>query len=257
MKYCICSIVLIFLFVGCQSNKVLVSGVAKKKVTVKKIVAKNNKIISNFSTATIRSTAKYKDKNQSYSVTTAIRIKKDSIIWISVKILGIPLAKALITPQKVSYYEKINNTYFEGDFSMLSNWLGTELNYNKVQNLFLGKPIETIQHQLYTASIKDELHYLSEKEPKNFIKTFFFEGNHFLLKKEQIKQPQTQSVVTVDYPNYAQYEKWIMPTEINITAQQKDTITLEIMYKNITFNEQVKFPFSIPSGYKRIFPYIN
>ena len=50
----------------------------------------------------------------------------------------------MITPSKVSYYEKINNTYFEGDFSMLSNWLGTDLNLNKVQNLFLGKAIDNL-----------------------------------------------------------------------------------------------------------------
>ena len=41
------------------------------------------------------------------------------------------MAKALITPTKVSYYEKINNTYFEGDFSLLSNWLGTDLDFQK------------------------------------------------------------------------------------------------------------------------------
>jgi hypothetical protein len=48
------------------------------------------------------------------------------------------MAKASITPTSVSYYEKIKGTYFEGDFSALSQWLGTDLDYNKIQNMLLG-----------------------------------------------------------------------------------------------------------------------
>jgi hypothetical protein len=47
------------------------------------------------------------------------------------------MAKASITPTSVSYY----GTYFEGDFSALSQWLGTDLDYNKIQNMLLGEPL--------------------------------------------------------------------------------------------------------------------
>jgi hypothetical protein len=49
------------------------------------------------------------------------------------------MAKASITPTSVSYYEKIKGTYFEGDFSALSQWLGTDLDFNKIQNMLLGE----------------------------------------------------------------------------------------------------------------------
>jgi hypothetical protein len=32
---------------------------------------------------------------------------------------------------------KIKGTYFEGDFSALSQWLGTDLDYSKIQ--FIGR----------------------------------------------------------------------------------------------------------------------
>jgi hypothetical protein len=47
------------------------------------------------------------------------------------------MAKASITPTSVSYY----GTYFEGDFSALSQWLGTDLDYNKIQNMLLGEAL--------------------------------------------------------------------------------------------------------------------
>ena len=43
---------------------------------------------------------------------------------LTLKFFGIPMAKALITPTRVSYYEKINNTYFDGDYSILTKMIG-------------------------------------------------------------------------------------------------------------------------------------
>jgi hypothetical protein len=35
--------------------------------------------------------------------------------------------------------------YFEGDFSALSQWLGTDLDYNKIQNLLVGEALDDLQ----------------------------------------------------------------------------------------------------------------
>ena len=43
-----------------------------------------------------------------------------------------------------------------------------------------------------------------------------------------------------------------LPNEINIKAAQKDMVTIDIEYKNTTFNENLSYPFSIPSGYTPI-----
>ena len=52
-------------------------------------------------------------------------MEKDKTIWINAT-LG--LARAIITPDKVRFYNRINNQYFEGDYTLISNLLGIELN---------------------------------------------------------------------------------------------------------------------------------
>ena len=138
MKKIIIVFIGLFFLVSCKSKQSVLESAANESLAAAKIISGHYENEKNFSTLNIRANAKYKDDKQSHSVTADIRIKKDEIIWINVKLLGFPVAKALITPEKVSYYEKINNTYFEGDFSLLSNWLGTELDFNKVQNLLTG-----------------------------------------------------------------------------------------------------------------------
>ncbi len=82
-------------------------------------------------------------------MTVNFRMKKDDTIWMSGQLLGIPLAKVMITPNSVQFYEKITRTYFDGDFRLLSDLLGTPLDFQKVQNLLLGQTIYDLREERY------------------------------------------------------------------------------------------------------------
>ena len=140
MKKAALVVVLTVFMISCKSKAVIVAASNEPVAPANYLSAK--KIIENyytnkneFSTLYIKSSARYADDKQTQNVTAEIRIKKDEQILVSIRFLGITMAKALITPTMVSYYEKINGNYFEGDFSSLSQWLGTDLDYNKIQNL--------------------------------------------------------------------------------------------------------------------------
>ena len=152
MKY-IVSAFFVLLLIGCKSKQMVATAAASDATEVSKIINGHYANETDFKTLNIKANAKYEDDKQSHSLNADIRIKKNEIIWINIKMIGFPVAKALITPTKVSYYEKINNTYFEGDFTMLSNWLGTDLDFTKVQNLFLGKAIDDLSKGKWISEI--------------------------------------------------------------------------------------------------------
>ena len=162
------------------------------------------------------------------------------------------MAKALITPTKVSYYEKINNTYFEGDFSMLSNWLGTDLDFSKVQNLFLGKAIDDLTKGKWVSEINEKLYKLSKPSDSDISKEFYFEAANYLLKKETISQTSQNRTLEIQYPSHKSVEKMFLPNEINIKASQKNNVSIDIEYKSTTFNENLSYSYSIPNDYKAI-----
>jgi hypothetical protein len=238
--------------VSCKPKQSVLESAANESLVAVKVISGHYGNKKEFSTLNIRANAKYKDEKQSHSVTADIRIKKDEIIWINVKLLGFPVAKALITPDKVSYYEKINNTYFEGDFSILSNWLGTELDFNKVQNLLIGNAIDDLTKSTYNVKIEKELYQLTETNISNTHKVFNFEGGNFLLKKETIFQEQENRKLEIYYPSHKEQNNVFLPNEINIKAQQKESVFIDLEYKNIIFNENLSYPFSIPSSYDQI-----
>ena len=251
MKSILSAFLIVFL-IGCKSKQSVATAAANDNIEVTKIINGHYKNEHDFSTLNIRANAKYEDEKQSHSMNADIRIKKNEIIWINIKFLGIPMAKAMITPTKVSYYEKINNTYFEGDFSMLSNWLGTDLDFNKVQNLFLGKAIDDLTKDKWVSEVVEKMFKLSLPNGSDVSKEFYFEGANYLLKKETITQASKNRNLEIRYPSFKEEKGMFLPNEINIKAEQKNKVTIDIEYKNTTFNENLSYPFSIPSGYTAI-----
>lgn len=248
-------------FVSCKSKQAFVETKTPTTVIKNDSLALSSKnIITNhynnkidFSTLYIRASAKYKHGDDSQSVTAEIKIKRDEQILVSIRVLGITMAKALITPNEVKYYEKINGEYFEGDYASLSKWLGTDLDFYKVQNMLIGKPTDDLTKGDYVFSETDRFYRLSAKEGSSE-KVFSFEAANFLLKKQEISQPEKQRNFEANYPNFQEYALGILPASLTINAFQKsEKTTIIIDYNSITFNEEMNFPYSVPEGYDRIY----
>ena len=74
----------------------------------------------------------------------------------------------------------------------------------------------------------------------------------YLLKKETITQASQNRSLEIRYPSFKEEKGMFLPNEINIKAEQKDKVTIDIEYKNTTFNENLSYSYAIPSGYKAI-----
>ena len=219
-----------------------------------KVVATHYDNEADFKTMAGRMKLSYTDDERSQSVTVSYRMQKDSAIWMSAQILGIPLAKVLVTPTKVSYYEKINQTYFDGDFSLLSKWLGTPLDFQKLQNLLLGQTIYDLREEKYKLTESDKGYQLVPLNPNEGItKMFLLDPRTFKTTAQQLAQEKENRNVTVTYPGYQTIHGRTIPEEIKITAYSEGTGTqIEIDFNSMEFDIPVSFPFDIPAGYEEI-----
>jgi hypothetical protein len=235
------------------ARKAKMGTVAPEDAAVAAVVAQHYENEVDFNTLQGKLGLVYQTEERSQSVTVNFRMKKNDTIWMSGQLLGIPLAKVMITPNSVQFYEKITKTYFDGDFSLLSDLLGTPLDYEKVQNLLLGQTIYDLRDERYslTESVRG---YQLEPAQENFLKRMFLlDAGNFKAVAQQLGQEQANRSVTVTYPEYQMIQGQAFPREIKIIASEAAESTLiDMTFRNVEFNVPVSFPFSIPSGYEEI-----
>ncbi len=239
---------------SCKSKKSVTNSEIIEGISTKKIIS--NHYDNNFSQKTVNANlnADYSDSKMSTSINIKLRIEMDKTIWMSATKFGFPLAKVKITPDRVSYYEKLKGTYYDGDFALLSKWLGTELDYQKVQNILLGQAVLNLKKEKYDSKIDNQLYQLSPiKENELFGILFFMNPDNFKLNRQEITNTEKKQMLSVSYANYKDIKGEQFPENINIRATDHEKLTtINIEYKSVEFNEELTFPFEIPNGYKEI-----
>ena len=236
---------------SCKTSKVVATGKVDERLTTKAIIKNHYKNQLEFRTISGRMKVAYNDGGAVQSFNVSLRVEKDKAIWMSAP-LGV--VKALITPQRVTFYNKLQNEYFDGDFAYLSKLLGTELDFNKVQNLLLGEALFDLREQKYISLATDTYYELKPKNMGDLFKTLFLiEPENFKIATQQLSQPWNGRLLEIYYKSYQEKNRQILPEEIQIIAIDTDqTTNIDIQFRNIEFNRTLNFPYRIPKGFEEI-----
>jgi outer membrane biogenesis lipoprotein LolB len=237
---------------GCKSTKSITSkGKLNANMTAKELIWENQTQKARFKTLQAKVKIEYTQDERSEGYTVNLRMEKDKIIWIN-SVLG--LARVMITPDRVSFYDKINNQYFDGDYSLLSDLLGIDLDFKKVESLLLGESIYNLEVDKYKLSTQENSYVLEPKKQQAVLELFFLlNPSHFKMDSQQLYQPLKRRILEIDYKSYQKVNKQILPENLKIIAvEDTDQVTIEMEYRSVSLNEDLRFPFKIPSGFKEI-----
>jgi hypothetical protein len=253
---------------SCRSAKKIQTAAAKKDTTVvvpvidkkpdsiqyyKQVYnAVNANRLANFKTFSAKIRVEFKGVNgKKPDFTANIRMKKDSIIWITVPtILGEAL-RAVVTRDSVKVLYKIPDKYAQlRSIEYLKEITQIPFSFNELQDLVMGNPIYLDSN---IVSYKDEEKVLSLMTAGSLFKhllTVSKEGflpTHSKLDDVDMLRARTCDIIYGDYEqkngmNFSKYRK--------IVVSEKNRLEIELQFKQFEFNEQLDFPFKIPKNYK-------
>ncbi|MBT0607850.1 DUF4292 domain-containing protein [Aequorivita echinoideorum] len=251
MKHTFLSILLVIILTSCGGAK-NVSGV--ENASAREVIAAHKAAAPDFKTLAGRVQLVYEDDEKQQSITVSLRMEKDKNIWIKASILGITIAKALITPTRVSYYETLGGTYFDGNFALLAEWIGTPINFQQTQNLLLGQSIFTLNPSEYSAELfQNKFKVQPKQQPQNFIHSLLLNPENFKIISETLSQPSEERLLSIRYGDYQKVNDFLYPSNITIDTSEKGSKTkIDINYRKIDIDVDVSFPFDIPGGYEEI-----
>lgn len=227
---------------------------AIEHVSAKKVIAAHKAAAPDYKTLAARMQLVYETDEKLQRITVSLRMEKDRNIWIKASVVGITLAKVLITPTRVSYYETIGKTYFEGDFALLGEWIGTPINFQQAQNMLLGQSIFALNPAEYESEVfQNKFKIRPKQQPQDFIHSLFLNPDNFKIALETLSQPSSDRLLSIRYTDYQKIGGQYFPSAILINTSEKGKKTkIEMNFKKIDLNAGVSFPFEIPTGYEKI-----
>ncbi len=238
-------------FSSCKSTKTVGTGDANLGLSAKQLIKENTKQEANFKTIQSRLKITYSEGEKEQTHTVSFRMKKDEAIWISATFA---IIRAKITPDKVAFYNKLDKTYFEGDYGYLSKLLGTDLDFKKVQNLLLGEALFSLKDETYKASVHEGDYVLAPKKQRELFEIFYLlNPSHYKISSQQLSQAKESRHLQIDYKIYQEVSGQKIPELIKVMAvEANDQTTINLEFKSVSLNDDLRFPFNIPPGFEEI-----
>lgn len=197
---------------------------------------------------------------QTYNLSGNMRIHKDEAIFISVApVLGIEVARILITPDTVKIVNRLEGTYFVGDMSFINNMLNTDLDFYMLQAILIGNDFEHFNHNNFRV-MEDRgrlmLHSPSRGRQSRGNPSLPYENNlwldtgSFRIQQNVLYDPREQRTIKADYRSYASVGGQLLPSEIFLEfSETASRAELLIRFNRTALNNPQQLTFSIPSRY--------
>jgi hypothetical protein len=191
-----------------------------------------------------------------------IRIRKDSAIFISVApVLGIEVARLLITPTEVKMLNRLESTYFEGDMGLINDMLNADLDFYMLQALLTGNDFMHFSRNTFRLSNDPSVVMLNAvnrtrtnsrgQQASAIDQNIWLDNQTFRITQTSIYEKQANRSIQVKYNNYSTVQGQLLPAELMMVfVDPANRAELTIRYSRITINQPQQITFTIPSRYQ-------
>ena len=203
----------------------------------------------------------YKGKPMNISLSSTIRWRRDSVIWLNVKKMGFNVARVQLTRDSAFVVNYIQNNYVAKDMSYMEKNFGVPLNFAILQDILLGNPVFLTDKNKLTLEKSNDGDVILRGSDQRWKATYRIDGNSFLIKEMTFEEPSAQRSLKIAYKNYAilrvpnQAEKnfsYLRTIEMESTQTGKVSVELEVDAESLEINVPKNIRFEIPSHYQKV-----
>ncbi len=198
--------------------------------------------------------------NSNYNVSGTLRIHKDQAIFLSVTpLLGIEVARLLITPDTVKFLNRLQSSYFIGDMSFINDMLGTDLDFYMLQAILTGNDFEHFTSDNFRISDDRGMLLLSSpaRRRKNDHQAPAVEHNiwldreNFRIRQTVVYDASQRRMIRADYKSFETLGGQLLPNDLVLVFTDPGSrAELTLRTSRTSINSPQEMTFSVPSRYK-------
>ncbi len=238
-------ILICFLLSACGIKKQINNNNTLKPTSAKLLIATIEESNKSPDWLSLKGKINLDKEGQTLKLSTDIRIKKDSIIWMSIKApLGIELFRVQLSTDSIFFLNIPKSTYTKAPISYLYQHLKTAIDYMQIQQIFFGT-IEIPKARYLFSENGNNYSLLTKK--KNI--SFLIEKQDFRI-TETIFRKSENEYLKLEISDYSKSENdFLIPKNLKIEVKASESFSSELNFTKISCNKKQKIHFSIPKNY--------
>ena len=264
-KQLLCTIFAFLLFASCRSTKTT-QAIYTKAPKAESLIGSVESAHFKFDWMSAKISGKFNDSSQSFSFKGNMKIRKDSLIWISISPgLGLELGRVLLDLDSVHFMNRFEKTYFKSSYAELSEKTQSPLSFKRIQSFLVGNAMvdfDTKKHYSWLEGQNFKLSTSSEKQIKKWIRSKRKPSHEIYLASvnpesskifsQQQKNLKLNRELVVEYEDFEIHSDLLIAESVNLSIITNKEINLSLSYSKINLNKAFKFPFSVPANYEII-----
>ncbi|MCB0410442.1 MAG: DUF4292 domain-containing protein, partial [Flavobacteriales bacterium] len=207
-------------------------------------------------------------ENEDKTFDAKVRLRKDSLMLVTIELLSINFAKILITTDSIKMVDYYHKKYFVGDYNYLNKLFNADLDFNVIQSVIIGNSAEFFHEdeKLKPVTDRKECRYKlstirkhkikriesGKENPKKALQIISLDPNTFKIFENEFYDPSTERKFIAKYSDFKEKDSIYAPYLVDIEVKAEKEMKIKIDYVRITINEPQKFHFRIPSKYDPI-----
>jgi hypothetical protein len=209
--------------------------------------SRDNKIDYDWFSSRIK--VEYNDNNLSQDFTAAVRMRRDSALWISLQgPFGIEGGRILVTRDSIFVVNRLSNEYLRQPISYLSKVMPMQTDLPELQDFILGYYLLFAGAAPDYRGMEDSLHLIQAESPQFRYRSSLYPQNYTLAKSVLTDKMLSQQM-NVTFGGYSQEQGKPFSNERSIDIKQgTKLLNLHLVFTKIKVNEVLNFPFEIGTG---------
>ncbi|HSZ25978.1 MAG TPA: DUF4292 domain-containing protein [Cytophagaceae bacterium] len=250
---------LFFLFLSVSCKKpIAVSSVPKVDTTDFSLLRKFKINEIDFVYFHFKSKIEYEEGSESQNFTINGRIKKDSIIWLSITPgLGIEVVRCLILKDSVFVLDRIHNKIYTYGFSYINNLFNTNLTFSNLQSMIVGNLTFPIDKKDKLVKQEDLGFYLLRQNGNNLKVDNYVLTQNLKIETLEILNVDNNSSLSLKYSDFAPLDSFLFANHIKTVAKFVDnkgmskSAFIDIQHhKAEIVTKPLNFPFNVPKRFE-------
>tara|TARA_B110000027_G_scaffold93377_1_gene98642 strand:+ start:1002 stop:1736 length:735 start_codon:yes stop_codon:yes gene_type:complete len=202
---------------------------------------------------TAKAKLNYTDGDQKLSAVANLRIKYDSLIWISISPgLGIEVLRLKLTTDSVFLIDRIAQNYTKSSYREFNHFYGINLNFKWIQAIMMGNPLSSNKKLVVN---KENGGILYEQNDGPFFIRNFIGDQSNKIEKISIRNSAAKYEMVINYGDFTQLnERAILPFYMKFVLtffedqQPPKQVNINIKSANLP-DKTLKFPFNVPAKF--------